>query len=73
MRDFSNIPPWSPCPELHEEQDPTIDRALQATAHALRMGMSEEQALAHVHARGIAFPAAVNIVRAATVLSDHDD
>ena len=72
MRDFSHIPPWSPRPEFHDEQDPTIDRALQSAAQAQRMGMSEQDTLAHLLARGFSMGDAVNIVRGSTILVEHD-
>lgn len=65
------IVPWSPCPETHVESDPRIDKAIQNVAQALSMGMTEEDVLVHTMARGFDLGEAVNIIRAATILTDH--
>jgi len=70
MRDFTNIPPWSPCPQDHVEWEPRVDRLIQRAAHLLGF-VSEIETLDKLVGEGATLGEATNAVRAGAILAEH--
>lgn len=69
MRDFTHIPPFSPCAQDHVEWEPRIDRMIQRAANLLGH-VSEIEALDKLVGDGATMDEAVNAVRAGAILND---
>jgi hypothetical protein len=71
MRDFTNIPPWSPCPWEHEERDSLTDRMIMRAANLLNH-LSETETLDKLVSEFcVPLEKAVNAVRAGAILNEH--
>ncbi len=69
MRDFTHIPPFSPCAQDHVEWEPRIDRLIQRAARLLGH-VSEVEAVDTLVGEGATLEEAVNAVRAGAILSE---
>jgi len=69
MRDFSNIPPWSPCPQDHVEWEPRIDQMI-GRASRLLDHVSEIEALDKLVDEGASLGEATNAIRAGAILNE---
>lgn len=69
MRDFTNIPPFSPCGQDHVEWEPRIDRMIQRAANLLSH-VSEIEAVDKLVGEGATLGEATNAVRAGVILNE---